>query len=114
MEIQPGSARRLVLEFDPHTKTRAASFRQQLVAFALTSGTGSFEIFDKECHRLKQVTGIEIQDEVKCALVTLHMQHEMLRQHLIMHASRLDTSARAREEVHGTARQNVTGILLGH
>ena len=48
---------------------------------------------------LKQVTGIDSQDEVKCGLVTLHMQDEMLRHHLIMHASKLDTFCKVREEV---------------
>ena len=31
-----------------------------------TNDTTFFELFDKECLELNQVTGIDIQDEVKC------------------------------------------------
>ena len=40
----------------------------------------------KSVLRLKQVTGIDIQDEVWCRLVTLHMQHDMQRHQRILHA----------------------------
>ena len=43
-----------------------------------------FELFDKECLKLKQVTGIDIQDGVKCGLITLHVR-------LIMDARTMDT-----------------------
>ena len=82
--------KRLVLELDPQAKPRAAGLMQRLPAFDLTRNIASFELSDKERLRLKQVTGIDIEDEVKCGLVTLHMQDDMLRHHLIMHASRLD------------------------
>ena len=49
--------RRLVLEFDPRATSR--------VALKITSDTASFELFDRECLKLKQVTSIDIQDEVK-------------------------------------------------
>ena len=45
------------------------------------------ELFDQESLRLKQVTGIDIQD----------MKDDMLRHRLIMHASRLDTFSKVRE-----------------
>ena len=37
---------------------------------------------------------------VKMGLVTLHMQDDMLRHHLIMHASMLESLSKVREEVH--------------
>ena len=43
----------------------AAGLMQKLLAFEFTSDTALFELFDKECPRLMQVTGIDIQDEVK-------------------------------------------------
>ena len=48
----------------------------KLLAVEFTSDTASLELFDKESLRLKQVTGIDIQD----------MKDDMLRHHLIMHA----------------------------
>ena len=57
---------------------------QEVRVFEFTSDTASFELFDKECLRLKQVTGIDIRDEAKCG-------HDMLRHHVMVHASRLDT-----------------------
>ena len=83
--------KRLVLELDPQAKPWAAGLMQRLPAFDFTRNIASFELSGKERLRLKQVTGIDIEDEVKCGLVTLHMQDDMLRHHLIMHASRLDT-----------------------
>ena len=50
----------------------------------------------KRAQRLKFGTSIDIPHEVKCGLVTLHMQDHRL----IMHASRLDK----REQVWGIAR----------
>ena len=35
----------------------------------------------KKCLRLKKVTGSDMQDEVKCGLVTLLMKDDKLRQH---------------------------------
>ena len=46
-----------------------------------TSDAASFELFDRECLRLKQVSGIDIQDEVKCVLATLQMQDDMKLDH---------------------------------
>ena len=57
--------RRLVLEVDPRVTSRAAGLTQMLLAFKITSDTASFELFDRECLKLKQVTSIDIQDEVK-------------------------------------------------
>ena len=42
----------------------------------------------------------------------LHMQDEMLRHHLIMHLSRLDTFTKVREEVQDTAREAAGGVAL--
>ena len=61
--------------------------------------------------------GIDIQDEVKCGLVTLHVQEDMSRHHLIMHVSRLDTFCKIREEMRGVAGasetpQAVKGLML--
>ena len=50
---------------------RSWSLTRELLAFELTSDNASFQ-FDKECLRHKQVTGVDIQDEVKCGLVALH------------------------------------------
>ena len=96
--------RRLVLEFDPRAKSRAGGLKQKLLAFEFTSDTMSFALFDKECLRLTRVAGIDIQDEVKCGLVTLHIQDEMLRHHRVMHASRLDMFSKAKEEAEDIAR----------
>ena len=79
--------RRLVLEFESRAKSGVAGLMQKLLAFEFTSDTAFFELFDKECLGLNQVTGIDIQDEVKCGLVTLRMPDSMLRHHLIMHAN---------------------------
>ena len=87
---------RRLLEFDPRAKLRGAGLTQKLLAFEFTSDSASFELCDKECLGLKQVTGIDSQDEVKCGLVTLHMQDEMLRHHFIMHGSMLDTFCKVR------------------
>ena len=59
----------------------------KLLAVAFTSDTASLELFDKESLRLKQVPGIDIQN----------MKDDMLRHHLIMHASRMDTFSKVRE-----------------
>ena len=50
---------------------------QELLTFEFTCDTASFELFDKECLRLR---------------VTLHMQDEMPNHHLMMHAGRLTIS----------------------
>ena len=63
-----------------------------------------YELLDKERLRLRQATIIDIQDEVKCGLVMLHMRDDMLRRHLIMHVTRLDTFFEVREEVQDIAR----------
>ena len=62
----------------PRATSRAAVLIQKLVVLEFTSDAASFELFDKQCLRLKQVSGIDIQDEVKCGLATLHMQHDMI------------------------------------
>ena len=87
-------------------KSGAVGLMQQLLAFAgceFTCDTAFFELFDKECPRLRQVTGIDIRDEVKYRLVTLRMQNNVLRHHLIMHASSPDTFSKVRVEVQGVA-----------
>ena len=68
------------------------------------SDTGSYELLGKECLRREHVTNIDMQDEVKCGLVTLHMQDDMLRHQSIMPVSRLDTLSKVSEEVQGIAR----------
>ena len=88
----------------PRAKSSAAGLMQKLLAFEFTSDTALFELFDKECPRLMQVTGIDIQDEVKCGLVTLHMQDDALRHHIVMYASGLDTIFKDRKEVQDIAR----------
>ena len=80
----------------------ALSLKKRVWLFCRTSF--SYKLFDKECLGLTQATGIDIQDEAKCGLATLRMQDAMLRQHLIMHASRLDTFSKLREEVQDIAR----------
>ena len=62
------------------------------------------ELLDKECLRLLQVKGIDIQHGAKCGSLTLHIQHDVLRHHFSMHLSRLDTSVKVREEVQEIAR----------
>ena len=102
--------RRLVLECDPRARTRAAGLTQRLLAFEFPSDTASFELFDKECLWLKQVTGIDIQDEVKCRLLTLHLHDEMLRHHLILHASKLDTFSKVTAAAGGVAPMHVGAV----
>ena len=55
---------RLVLEFDPRAKTKAAGLMIKLLAFRFTRDTASSELC---CLRLKQVTGIDIHHGVKKA-----------------------------------------------
>ena len=45
----------MVLEFDPRAQTRAAGLMRKLLVFEFISDTASFELFDKECLRFKQV-----------------------------------------------------------
>ena len=59
--------RLLVLELHPRAKSRAAGLMQKLLAFELTSDTAAFELFEKVCLGLKQVTDIHIQEEEKWA-----------------------------------------------
>ena len=68
---------------------------RKLLAFEFTSDTASFKLFDNERVALNQVTSMNIQDEVTSGVATLHMQDTMLRHHLIMHASKLDTFGNA-------------------
>ena len=102
--------RRLILEFDPRAWTRAADLTHRLLTFEFTGDTASFELFDKECLRLKQVTGIDIQDDVKCGLLTLHLHDEMLRHHLILHSSRLDTFSKVTAAAGGVAPMHVGAV----
>ena len=83
---------------------------QKLLAVRLTGDNASFELFDKQFRRFTQLTGIEIQDEIQCGLETLHMQDDMLRHHLIIHANGLDACSKVREEVQDRAREAAGGV----
>ena len=108
------TSRLLVLEFDPRAKSRAAGLMQKSLAFDFTSHTASSELFDKECLRIQQVTGIDIQDEVKCGLATLHMQDVTMRHHLITHARRLDMLSEVRKKVQDIFHQAINGLDCTH
>ena len=68
------------------------------------SETESDELLDKERLRLMQVANIDIQDKVKCGLLTLHMQDKTLRDRQIMLVSSLDAFFEARKELQDIAR----------
>ena len=84
--------RRFVLEFDKRAKSRAAGLMQKLLVFESNGDTAFFELFDNLCKRLKQVAGIDNQDEVSCGPATLRMQYDRF-----MRGSRLDQFFEVRE-----------------
>ena len=69
---------------------------QRLLAFEFNSNAASFKLFDQECMRLKQVAGIDIQDEVKCWLVAAPPGHAREQARCVLQGQRAGAGHRLR------------------
>ena len=67
------SWRRLVLEYDPRSRVRAAGSMMEILSHLFTSDTNSFEAFDAKVSMLEHRTSNAIDDDVKVGCVLKNM-----------------------------------------
>ena len=90
---------RLVLEYDPGSRVRAAGSMMEILSHPFTSDTSSFEAFDAKVSVHERRTSKAIDDDVKVGCVLKNMTDESSRDQLVLQSKRLTTCAMVRDEV---------------
>eukprot|EP00971_Amphidinium_carterae_P287740 5712331-Amphidinium_carterae.1 len=93
--------RALVDRFQPKRPGRFAGLLQDLLhyTFPVVSIESALDEFEYGMSRYEQESGDRISDNIKLAILQRGMTDEQMRQHLVLHAGRLNTWAIARDEV---------------
>ena len=91
--------RKLTAEYEPRVKSKTAGSLLSLLKYPVEPTTGSFEAFDKMCSVHERITGSPLSDELKMGIVLANISDVDIRNHLVMHSTRVDTYGKVRAEV---------------
>ena len=105
------SWRRLVLEYDPCSRVRAAGSLMVILSHLFTSVSCSCEAFDAKVSLHERRTSEAVDDDVKVCCVLKNMSDESLRDHLMLQSKRLTTYVMVRLEVMDVVQARGVGCL---
>lgn len=92
-------------QWEPRSRSRFTSMLLAVLSFKFTGDAqASLESFQKNIREFEAQSGHQIPDFIKAGIVMNGVEERTLRDHLVMHASRLDTFEKIRAEITEIAR----------